>query len=186
MTSAIEAIGLIIDGSRRLEHQLREVGAVGTGLKELSESVDMSFTAADRHKMRSIIALRNKISHEKRDVAPSELARYLKDVEFLLAALRPVDDPDAVMRKRIKESDVIDDEMAEWINREAAKRVEALRASAPDAQPSIVVAPAAQPVPVLQGSATTLGGSPMAEQLKNTAKEAALKVAVRALVSLIK
>lgn len=186
MTSAIEAIGLIIDGSRRLEHQLREVGAYGSGLKELSESISAALSAEDLAKIRRVYVLRNKVAHDEFEVDDATLAQFQRDIKHLLAELNPKDDPDTAMRKRIRNADVVDDEMYEWIQKEAAKRMEAQRVSASDAQPTIVAASINQPVPVQQGSATTLSGSPMAEQLKSTAKEAALKVAVRALASLIK
>ncbi|WP_422402624.1 hypothetical protein [Pseudomonas sp. GZD-209] len=186
MNSAIEAIGLIIDGSRRLEQQLREVGAVGSGLKELSESIEASLSPGDVAKIRRAYVLRNKVAHDTFEVDQAALAQFLADVEHLLAELKPDDDPDTAMRKRIRKADIVDDEMYEWLKKEAAKRMEAQRVSPSDAQPATVAKPATQPAPAQHGSATALSGSPMAEQLKNTAKEAALKVAVRALVSLIK
>lgn len=186
MTSAIEAIGLIIDGSRRLEHQLREVGAYGSGLKELSESVSASLSAGDLAKIRRVYVLRNKVAHDTYEVDEAALAQFQADIKHILAELSPSDDPDSAMRKRIRKADVVDDEMYEWLQKEAAKRMEAHRISASDAQPLKVAEPATQPVSVQHGSVTALSGSPIVKQLKTAAKDAALTMAVRAFVSLIK
>ncbi|MEN8641074.1 hypothetical protein [Pseudomonas sichuanensis] len=186
MNSAIEAIGLIIDGSRRLEQQLRDVGAIGSGLKELSESITASLSPGDAARIRRVYVLRNKVAHDTFEVDQAALAQFLADVEHLLAELKPDEDPDTAMRKRIRNADVMDDEMHEWLKKEAAKRMDAQRASAAEAARAPGSPPIDQPVPVLTGSATTFSESPMGKQLKSSAKEATLKVALGALASLIK
>ncbi|MBF8729760.1 hypothetical protein IRZ59_04825 [Pseudomonas guariconensis] len=196
MNSAIEAIGLIIDGSRRLEQQLREIGAVGTGLKELSESVADRLSPGDIAKIRRVYVLRNKVAHDTFEVDQAALAQFLADVEHLLAELKPDDDPDAAMRKRIRESDFVDDEIYEWLKLEAKRREEAKLSSVPELQGqdsgTAQSATAAltksfdHSAGLERGTVTSVSDSQTAKKLKESAKDAAVNVALRALISFIK
>lgn len=117
MTNQNEARGIIAFKSAQLEEQLRKAGATGVGLKELSDSVSHLFSDADVARIRKVYELRNKAIHEHDYfIEQGVLDRYVANVDSVAHVLEPSPGTDAYFRKKLAESDHIDDETYQWMS----------------------------------------------------------------------
>ena len=88
MTDQIKALGLITVKSKLLESELREAGAQGAGLKELSQSVSHLFDEAGVIRMRRVYELRNKAMHEHVfQIDQRALDSYISNVDSIIEML---------------------------------------------------------------------------------------------------
>lgn len=117
MKNQIEAIGLIATKSTELEKHLRKAGAQGMGLKELSESVQHLFDESTVSRIRKVYELRNKAMHEHDYFIDQKvLDRYVANVDSVIHVLEPSPGTDAYFRKKLAESDYVDEETYQWMS----------------------------------------------------------------------
>lgn len=124
MTNQNEARGIIALKSAQLEEQLRKAGATGVGLKELSESVSHLFSEADIARIRKVYELRNKAIHEHGYfIDQSVLDRYVVNVDSVIHVLEPRPGTDSYFRKKLAESDYVDEEAYQWLTEKSQQWV---------------------------------------------------------------
>lgn len=185
MTNQNEARGIIAANSALLEAQLRKVGATGAGLKELSESVSQLFGDADIARIRKVYELRNKAMHEHGYfIEQSALDRYLANVESVIHALEPRSGTDAYFRKKLAESDHVDDETYQWMHEKGQRWIADRQAQRVDVRPAateqVIDSPGPEMIPKSELTPEELRKRRL-EELKNRqlAREMDVKLTVR-------
>jgi hypothetical protein len=88
----------VIDRTKRIEKQLKDLGAEGVGLHDLASSVSSLLDDQLRFRLRYIITVRNKVVHEHDYVFDDDETEFIAKCDEVLqklSALRPAQQPRA-------------------------------------------------------------------------------------------
>lgn len=131
MTNQNEARGIIAAKSAQLEKVLRKAGANGSGLKELSASVDYLFDDSSIARIRKIYELRNKAMHEHEFCIDQRvLDGYTANVDAVINILEPRDEPGIEHIRRVRATGNVDQAAYDWALAEGERALAAsLRSS---------------------------------------------------------